>query len=227
MTDEFGEIEKLTEIEKLADGSSQNIIRLLELSHDSDEEVRHRSIEAFGSFEPTEAILSRVREGMNDEDEIVRTMSIELLGDWEDVDSIEKLYLALDDEIEIVRAAALTSLGQMGRKDIIGVVEEKYPDFDGIEKVSAAMALYSLGKKQYLNDLFSLLDDDYYLIRCRTANLLCDFVDEQDKAKVIEKMEFALAIEKTVAAASSLSNAIAELEVDTEEDDDEEEDESP
>ena len=101
MTDEFGEIEKLTEIEKLADGSSQNIIRLLELSHDSDEEVRHRSIEAFGSFEPTEAILSRVREGMNDEDEIVRTMSIELLGDWEDVDSIEKLYLALDDEIEI------------------------------------------------------------------------------------------------------------------------------
>ena len=219
MSDEFGEIEKLNEIEKLEYGSIRNINRLLKLSHDSDNEVRHRSIEAFENFEPTEAILYRVREGINDEDEIVRTMSRELLGDWEDVDSIENLYSALGDESEIVRAAALTSLGQMGRKDIIRVVEENYPDFEGIEQVSAAMALYSLGEKRYLDDLLSLLDDDYYLIRCRTANLLCSFVDEQDKAKVIEKMEFALAIEKTVAAASSLSSAITELE----EDDDEEE----
>jgi HEAT repeat protein len=225
MTDEFGEIEKLTEIEKLDNGSSQNIDRLLELSHDSDNEVRYRSIETFENFdEPTEAILSRVREGLNDENEIVRTTSIELLGDWEDVDSIEMLYSALDDESDIVRGAALTSLGQMGRKDIIEVVEEKYPGFEGIEKVSAAIALYSLGEKRYLDDLLSFLDDDYYLIRCRTANSLCRFVDEQDKAKVIEKMEFALAIEKTVAAASSLSNAITELEDEMEDD---EEDESP
>jgi HEAT repeat protein len=222
MADEFGEIEKLTEIEELANGSSRNIERLLELSHDSDDEVRHRSIEAFENFEPTETILSRVREGINDEDEIVRTMSIELLGDWEDVDSIEMLYSALDDESDIVRGAALTSLGQMGRKDIIGVLETKYPDFEGIEKVSATMALYSLGKKRYLDDLLSLLDDDYYLIRCRTANSLCRFVDDQDKAKVIEKMEFALAKEKTEAASSSLSNAISELEDDIEDDEEEE-----
>lgn len=214
MTDEFGDIEKLTEIEKLANGSSQNINRLLELSHDSDEEVRYESIEAFENFDPTEAILSRVREGINDEDELVRRMSIELLGDWEDVDSIEKLYLAMGDESEMVRSGAITSLGQMGRKDIIKILEEKYPNFQGSEKVSASMALYSLGKKKYLYDLLLLLNDDHYRIRCSVANLICRFVDDNDKAKVIEKMELALAKEKTEAAASSLSNAIAELEDD-------------
>ena len=221
MDEEFGEVEKLTEIEKLEDGSSQNIKRLLELSHDGDDEVRCRAIEAFENFEPTDAILSRVREGINDEDEIVRAMSIELLGDWADVDSIDNLYRAFGDVSDIVRAAALTSLGQMGRKEIAGVLGEKYPLFEGIEKVSAAMALYSLGQKQYLDDLLSFLEDDYYLIRCRTANLLCSFVDEQDKEKVIEKMEFALALEKTEAAASSLSEAIADLSGEEEYDDDE------
>ena len=124
---------------------------------------------------------------------------------------------------DIVRAAALTSLGQMGRKDVAEVLEGKYPIFGGIEKVSAAMALYSLGEKKYLDDLLSFLEDDDFLIRCRTANLLCSFVDEQDKEKVIEKMEFALALEKTEAAASSLSDAIADLSGE-EEDDDEDED---
>ena len=222
MDDEFGDVEKLTEIEKLENGSSINIKRLLELSHDADDEVRCRAIEAFENFEPTDAILSRVREGINDEDEIVRAMSIELLGDWADVDSIDNLYRAFGDVSDIVRAAALTSLGQMGRKDVAGVLEGKYPLFEGIEKVSAAMALYSLGEKQYLDDLLSLLEDDYYLIRCRTANLLCSFVDEQDKEKVIEKMEFALALEKTEAAASSLSEAIADLAGEEEDDDDDE-----
>ncbi len=108
MTDEFGEIERL------ANGLSQNINRLLELSYDNDEEVRYEAIEAFKKFDPSEAILFRVREGVNDENELVRTMCIELLGDWEDADSIEKLYLALDDESEMVRSGAITSLGQMG-----------------------------------------------------------------------------------------------------------------
>jgi len=221
MDDEFDAIDKLADIEKLEDGSSENIKRLLELSHDADDEVRCRAIEAFENFEPTDAILSRVREGINDEDEIVRAMSIELLGDWADVDSIDNLYRAFGDVSDIVRAAALTSLGQMGRKDVAGVLEGKYPLFEGIEKVSAAMALYSLGEKQYLDDLLSFLDDDYYLIRCRTANLLCSFVDEPDKAKVIEKMESVLALEKTEAAASSLSEAIADLSGEEEDDDDE------
>ena len=223
MDDEFDAIDKLADIEKLEDGSSQNIKRLLELSHDGNDEVRCRAIEAFENFDPTDAILSRVREGINDEDEIVRAMSIELLGDWADVDSIDNLYRAFGDVSDIVRAAALTSLGQMDRKDVAEVLEGKYPIFGGIEKVSAAMALYSLGEKKYLDDLLSFLEDDDFLIRCRTANLLCSFVDEQDKEKVIEKMEFALALEKTEAAASSLSDAIADLSGE-EEDDDEDED---
>ena len=222
MNDEFDAIDKLADIEKLEDGSSKNIKRLLELSHDGNEEVRCRAIEAFENFEPTGAILSRVREGINDEDEIVRAMSIELLGDWADVDSIDNLYRAFGDVSDIVRAAALTSLGQMGRKDVAVVLEGKYPLFQSIEKVSAAMALYSLGEKRYLDDLLSFLTDDDYLIRCRTTNLLCAFVDEPDKAKVIEKMEFALALEKNEDAASSLSEAIADLSGEEDDDDDDE-----
>jgi hypothetical protein len=47
-------------------------------------------------------------------------------------------------------------------------------------------------------------------------------VDEPDKAKVIEKMESVLALEKTEAAASSLSDAIADLSGEEEDDDDDE-----
>lgn len=63
-----------------------------------------------------------------------------------------------------------------------------------------------------------LLNDNHYRTRCAVANLLCQFIDDKDKAKVIEKIELALAKEKTEAASSSLSNAIAELEDEVEDD---------
>ena len=207
-------VDKLNEIENLGNGSSINISRLIELSCDSDAEIRFRAFEAFEKFVPTKEILTCVRGAVNDKDELVRSTCIELLGDWRDWESIEKLYSALSDGSEFVRSAAITSLGQIGKKDTIVFLEGKFPEFQGVEKVSAAMALYSLGKIKYLDDLMLLLNDDDYRIRCAVANLVCRFIDDNDKAKFIEKMELALSKEKTEAAASSLSNAITELESD-------------
>ena len=202
---------KLIEIESLANGSSKNISRLLELSHDVDEEVRYRAFEAFEYFMPTDEILSRVRDGLEDEDELVRSTCIELLGDWKDANSTESLYLALSDESEIVRSAAITSLGQIARKDTIWILKQKFSDWHGIERASAAMALYSLGETDYLDELLSLFDDEDYRTRCTVANLISGFIADKDKARVTAKMKQALLKEETEAASSSLKDAIKAL----------------
>ena len=203
---------KLIEIDSLANGSSNNISRLLVLSHDSDEEVRYRALEAFEYFQPTDTILSRVRNGLGDEDELVRSTCAELLGDWKDSNSTEKLYLALSDESEIVRSAAITSLGKIARKDSIWILKERLSNMHGIERASAAMALYSLGEQDYLDELLSLFGDEDYRTRCAAANLISGFITDKDKARAVAKMKQALLKEETNAASSSLKEAIETLE---------------
>jgi len=190
---------KLTEIDNLANGATKNIGRLLELSYD-DEEIRFRSVEAFEYFTQTDAILKRVYEGLKDDDELVRTTCIELLGEWKNTDSTEMLYTALSDKSEIVRAAAITSLGQIARKDTIWILREKFNNLHGIERASAAMALYTLGQSDYLDELLLLFDDDNYQTRCAAANLLSGFIKAEDRSKVIVKIKQALLKEKTKAA---------------------------
>jgi len=204
-------MKKLVEIENLANGSCGNLDRLIELTYDTDEEVRYRAFEAFEHFTPTDAIINRVRNGLEDEDELVRSTCIELLGDWKDGNSTENLYLALSDESEIVRSATITSLGQISRKDTIWVLKQKLSNLRGIERASAAMALYSLGETNYLDELLSLFDDKDYRTRCATANLISRFIADKDKAKVITKMKQALLKEKTAATTSSLKDAIKAL----------------
>ena len=205
---------KLIEIDSLANGSNNNISRLVELTYDSDEEVRYRAFEAFEYFIPTSAILDRVRNGLEDKDELVRSTCIELLGDWKDSNSTESLYLALSDESDIVRSAAITSLGRIARKDTIWILKQKFLNWHGIEKASAAMALYTLGEQGYLDELLSLLEDPDYRTRCVVANLINGFITNKDKAKVIVKMKQALLKEETEAVSSSLQSAIEELKSD-------------
>lgn len=204
---------KLSEIEDLAKSPSmKNVSRLLELSYDTDEEVRFRSIEAFVGYTPTSTMLERIRKGVFDSDELVRTTCIELIGDWQDCDSLELLYSALSDDIEIVRSAAITSLGQLGQQDTVRILEEKFSKLEGTEKASAVMALYSLGKQEYFDELLALFDDNNYITRCAAANLICRFVRNEDKGKAIRKMRNALLQEETKAASSSIANAIRLLE---------------
>lgn len=203
---------KLVEIENLANGSSKNISRLLVLSHDPDEEVRYRALEAFEYFQPTDPIISRVKEALDDEDELVRSTCVELLGDWKDRSSTEALYLALSDESEIVRSAAITSLGKISRKDAIWILKDRFPNMHGIEKASAAMALYSLGETDYLDELLSLLDHEDYRTRCAAANLISGFIADKDKARTITRMKQAFLKEEINAASSSLKEAIEALE---------------
>jgi HEAT repeat protein len=203
---------KLEEIENLANGSIKNINRLLVLSRDSDEEVRYRALEAFEYFQPTDSIRDRVQEGLGDEDELVRSTCAELLGDWKDRTSTEALYLALSDESEIVRSAAITSLGKISRKDTSWILKDRFPNMSGVERASAAMALYSLGETDYLDELLSLFDDEDYRTRCAAANLISGFIADKDKPRATARMKQALLKEETNAASSSLKEAIEALE---------------
>ncbi len=203
--------DKLTEIESLANGNGKNISRLLKLSHDNDEEVRFRAIEAFENFSAIDSILTRVRESLTDPDELVRTMAVELIGDWKDTGSIRILYSLMSDKSEIVRAAAITSLGQINEKETIWFLQKKYSSLNGLEKLSAAMALYMLGKHEYFDGAIDFLENENYRIRCAAVNLLKEFTKNNDVEKVLLIMKTALLKEESKAVSSSLEGAIREL----------------
>lgn len=204
--------DKLAEIESLANSNANNIKRLLELSQDTDEEVRFRAIEAFESFTKTPLLLDRVRAGLSDDDELVRSTCAELIGVWQDSNSIETLFQLVSDEDELVRSAAITSLGKMARKDAVWFLEGKYKELQSLERLSASIALYTLGREEYLKEAISFLGNGDYRVRCAAANLLADFTDEDDISLVVTSLKEALLKEDTKAAASSISSAISELE---------------
>ncbi|MFP1679760.1 HEAT repeat domain-containing protein [Alloalcanivorax sp. C16-2] len=204
--------EKLTEIEGLIrHPTPQTLSRLLELSYDSDEEVRFRSIEALEKYTVTNEMLCRVRQGLSDVDELVRTTCAELIGDWEDKCSVELLYNCIHDESQLVRSAAITALGQIGRPDTVSFLAGKHPSLSGLERLSSAMALYTLGDSKYLDDVLSCLSDSDYRVRCATANLLSNFIDDDHKGYVITKLKEALLKEQTKAGSSSISDALTEM----------------
>ena len=134
--------DKLTEIRELVEDADDNALKLLELTHDFDEEVRFRAVEAFQNVLPSDAVLRRIRECLEDGDELVRATSIELLGDWRDSESTEVLYAALNDKSELVRAAASISIGKIGRKDSSRLLEHQFKVSGNTEKASVAIALY-------------------------------------------------------------------------------------
>lgn len=205
-------LDKLTEIENLANGDEENIARLLMLTHDKDEEVRYRAVEAFEEFFPTTPIIDRVKQCLRDEDDLVRTISIELIGDWRQSDSIDDLYSLLNDPSEIVRFAAVISIGQIGREDSISLLENRISNAEASEKACIGMSLYNLGKTEYLNGVLDQLNNDNYLTRCLVANLVSQFIHDRDVEKALPKLKSALLKESTKAAASSIEYAIKNLE---------------
>lgn len=203
---------KLIEINSLSlDITDNSLKRLLELSNDEDEEVRFRSIEALANFNVTEVMINRVRQGLADVDELVRIECVELIGDWEDSESIELIYKCLGDSSELVRSAAITCLGQIGKEDTTAVLITKFQDLTGLERLSCAIALYTLGQEKYLDIALSFLFDQDYRVRCATANLVSNYSEDENKWYIISKLNEALQKEDTKAAASSISKAIKEL----------------
>lgn len=202
---------KIAEIESATHQLTDKFTRLLELSMDSDSEVRYRAIECFDLIGFSE-VFGKVRDGLTDPDELVRTTALEILGQVRDEKSLKEIERLLEDESSLVRSAAALALGQIGRNEACDILKCRLlVEGDDEVIVPIQAALYTLGQECYLENLFEGLDNDYYRVRCSTANLLASIANARNKDKILDVLNFALEREKTVAASSSLKSAIAEI----------------
>ncbi len=210
------ELNKTDEIYSLVDNSSQTILRLLELSTDEDWFVREQAIEKIGEFGGKyhfEESIRRIRAGIFDEEKLVRSTCILVLGDWQDIESLDKIVELLMDDDCIVRIAAAEAVGWMGDVSKVEILESLLETIEeDNELVFFYFALLLLGQEKWMAQILDLLNSDCYRTRCATANSLIDLATEQNKSAILESLKQALAREETIAARSTIENAIKVIE---------------
>ncbi|MBI4743384.1 MAG: HEAT repeat domain-containing protein [Actinobacteria bacterium] len=210
---------KLTAIESLsffdAFPRAKNV--LIKLTKDVDEEVRYYAVESLESFSGNDvgnAIISKLR----DSDELVRIIAAEVLGSLKFKKAIPYLVKVLSDKSEIVRRYSAEAIGMMGNKDLISVLEDKLKkETRNLARLGFYTGLYMLGEKHYFDSILNMLKVKYYRVRCAASNILVyladeDFIDltnEYNIVKIIESLNKALSREKTIAAKSSITNALS------------------
>lgn len=189
---------------------NEAIDELLELCDDLDAEVRYNTIELFMDIktEKTEEAICRL---LHDSNELVRTTCLEVLGSWKDSGKEQSVLQMLNDSSWLVRSAAIIAIGDMGILSAVKTLENPLPVSDDEEKVRIYYALYKLGKYDYLSLFLDGLFHDFYRVRCATANLSVDLVDERNKSFILNTLLQRLQTEETVAARSSMQGAIEDL----------------
>ena len=206
----LGYVDILEEIESLPSKRRRSLRRLLQLADHRDEEVRFRAIERLGEY-PSETVIRRLHAGLEDTDELVRIACLEILGDWRNEASIDLITKCLDDDDELVRCAAADALGEIGNTRSVRVLEPRIAEASDRERMSLYAALCGLGREKYFEPLLNLLKSDDYRTRCAVANSIWLYVNDSNKKKVLEKLREALEIEDTVAARSSIEEAIKDF----------------
>lgn len=200
---------KLTEIDNIMNQAADMLARLQELTWDEDNEVRYRTIECLGQIGFQDA-LKAIRCGLHDSDELVRVACLEILGEVQDERSVKDIKSLLNDTSSLVRGAAALSLGEIGMSGSIDELLSRLQVEDDDEvKIPIYAALYTLGQDEYLENLLEGLCNEYYRVRCASANLLTDIANEHNNAKIVEALSLAFHREETVAASSSIKNALA------------------
>lgn len=135
-------------------------------------------------------------------------------------ETIEALIpLAANDKDILTRGYALISVIEIAVR--INAVSDGLTEFleTGLRKeaepwVTAAYhyALYIAGKEEYLTSFLEGLNNADYRVRCMTANLLTEAANKDNNTDIIKaSLRMRLGIEDTVAARSSVMNALKAL----------------
>jgi hypothetical protein len=153
-----------------------------------------------------------VRRAMRDRNEIVRINAMEIVA--------EMTLIGLKDEVvrhfttdrsPLVRSYAAIALGDMFMANPRKILEQRIRDSNEHVRASIYYALVKLGSQKYLKHFLNGLNSPTYQVRCFTANLLTSLVDNSDKTLIVRFLREALEREKTVAARSSIKDALSQI----------------
>lgn len=196
----------------LSDQDALASIRALTL--DKNDEVRLRALEKLANFdalENTNVILGC----LSDSDELVRAEAVQAIGQFELRTLEPHVNKMLLDHDEIVRATAAWSLSRVGNEGTITILKESLENDSScvVKKgIIYSLAVLDLTNQSFwIDTLLGYLRSENYLIRCGVANLLSENRIPAYKRKILRKLRTSYQLEVTVAAKSSLKNAIEEL----------------
>ena len=201
---------KIKELDSISRKGAVLVSRAVQLSRDRDDEVRYRSIECLENLGLRSA-LNAARSGLDDSDELVRIACLELLGELEDKISLARIARLIHDPEPLVRGAAAIAIAQMRGGRLSKHLRKRLLIEKGETRVAFYAALYLLGDEVYLKKLLNALRMANYRARCFAANLLVECATDKTRPMILGKLARALEKEKTVAAASSIKNAVAAL----------------
>ena len=201
---------KLNQIEELFSDDLKSLNKLRDFTKDKNYEVRMKAYENIGDseLELSEKIL---RNGLSDKHELVRITCVEELEYKEDKKSLQYLIrIAEEDESSLVRRYAIHAIGFIGdRRALPFLKKQRYTKNRDI-RVFINIALYLiLDSDIFLKKFLDGLNEENYQTRCAVANSIIELeFQDSERMLILEKLKLALSKEKTIAASSSIKNAI-------------------
>lgn len=156
--------------------------------------------------------FSKVLPLLNDKDEVVRVDAVECVASLGGEKALKYLTKQLDDRSELVRRYVGGWIGEIGDKIFVAYLERKLKDErSNLAKVGLLEGLYLLGQEERLSELIHLLKSRRYMVRCALAHTLASLVNKKNKEAIRESLINALKAETTVAAKSSMKNALRKM----------------
>jgi HEAT repeat protein len=200
----------LHEIRKAREQIRKSIADLVRMTSKRSYEVRMDALEALGDSQFN--LEPQVRKAIADRDELVRTTGAEIAGERRLTALTDDLVRRLkSDRSALVRSAAAVALGEMQAVETRNILKARISVSDDEERVGLYYALVRLGVRRYFKLFLNGLRHDFYRIRCATANLLPDLINENNRSMALRFLKDALVHERTVAARSSLDDALKEI----------------
>lgn len=194
----LGENEKIKERAEL----------LVYLLNDKSNFVRSQALESL-MLVGKKKYLKYILPLLDDKDEVVRADAIECIGILGGKKAATYLINSLDDRCDMVRMYAGTVIGECKDKSFIKYLEKRLEkERSNLAKVGLLDGLYLLGQEEKLENLLQLFKSRRYHVRCSVANILQALVNKKNKKRIKESLLRALSKEDTVAAKSSIENAL-------------------
>lgn len=210
MSHHFSETEILQRIRTLDKDniSDSEIVRYLD--HRSPE-IRQEVIESLGETEGGEsALLDHLGREKN---ELVLIAICDALGHLRSTRAVPALEdIAQSHPSWLVRSYAVEALLDILWEEAIPFLKQILESESSYRVRSKIhVALFLAGDDDFLEPMLQGLRFKDYLIRCSISNLLSAYLPDRHRATILKALQSALAREETIAARSSLVNAISQL----------------
>jgi HEAT repeat protein len=201
----------LERIEKINEEIKKSTNELIGLSLEKNPETRIMAIEAL-QYLKTDEVEDRVFSGLNDKNELVRVTCLETIEYWGLGLYSERILNALDDKSDLVRGKAAIALATIKERRVINILKDRLNNVNDEERQRYLYSLCRLGENEFFNSFLNGLFNDFYRIRCSTANLVLGLVNEENRSFVLNILKAVEKNEKTEAALSSIKSTILMLE---------------